>query len=422
MTSRLLLVYAFFIPLESLLETLFSVDTAWKPFRLAAVLVGVAALIEWPHQKFDRYDKSLFTIFLTGCLLSVIWLIVGVPEPDLMIKTWAFVLLPFAMYLCMKLAARTPQDLARMVRAFVMGATVNACYAVYEAISLGKTSRPGGLSGENGPPDLALHCGLAFAFVLFPCADGRQARWWSVAARACCGAALCFAVAVSGTRAAWTGLVVATAVLGGVIFQSKSQRTLVLKAVGAVAAILIAALLFNFNLLLQGGHGKLEKEVENRLAWGKDLRTGAGRTEIWGHAIDAASDYYFLGGGFSGYIQATYKRISGFNLFRPSQLHNGLEHGVGSHNVFLEVLVDYGPLSLLLFFACMSSLIASLYERARRAMCELTAHGMLYALLFLLICGLFRDLTGSPDFWMIMAFVTLFIRFRPSRLESRLQR
>lgn len=406
-TSRLLQVYAFLIPLELILGKLFGVDTIWKPYRIAAILVAVVAMIELPYRRFDRYDRMFLVIFLIGCGLSFIWVIVGtLDEPIFVLRACIFVLIPLVMYFCIKLSVTSSEDLKRLIGAFVLGTVVDACYVTYEALILGNTDRPAGLSGQAAE-NSALHCGLAMAFILYPYRDRGRATWLSIVLRVGAGAVVCFAVIASGTRAAWMGLGLSTAALSSVMALSRFQRGRLLKALVPTAVLVLAAVFFS-EPLSKTGNGKLVKDVEGRLLAG-DLKTGAGRTEIWEHAVDVASGYYFLGGGFSGFMQGTYQRRRTFHLFTPI----GLEHGVASHNVFLEVLIDYGPISLLMFIACITTLVGTVFRKACNARRDLSAHGMLYALIFLMVCGLFRDLTGNPDFWAVMAFITVFIRRQP---------
>jgi O-antigen ligase len=155
--------------------------------------------------------------------------------------------------------------------------------------------------------------------------------------------------------------------------------------------------------LLKDATGDLANALGDRVAWGSsDVQSGAGRTEIWKQAVDVASDYYFIGGGLSGFMQATNKRT----IFHLSRWPGG--SGAGAHNLFLEVLVECGPTSLLLLSACLVAVIVVLFRRAAAANRELSSHGILYSLLFVLVCGFFRGLMASPDLWMVLAFATAF--------------
>jgi hypothetical protein len=403
-------------PLELVLGKLLGIDTIWKPFRVAAILVAAAAVIELRHRRLDRYDQSFLAMFLAGCGLSVVWVIRGVTDPVYVFRAFVFVLIAFSMYLCIKLSVGTPEDLAKLIKAFVLGALVDACYAGFEAIVLGHAYRPAGLSGA-APENLALHSGLALGFVLYPYPGRVRATWLSVIVRTVAGAVLCFSVFVSGTRAAWVALVFSTAVLVCVMALSRSQRGRLLKVLGPAALFLAAAIAFNVGPSLKKGSGDdLAGAFEERLS-DDGVQNGAGRLEIWKQTPSVASDYDFIGGGFSGFMQATSKRTADFHTFTWV----GLEHGVGGHNLFLEALVDYGPISFLLLSACLATLLATLFQKARSANRELAPHGILYSVLFLLVCGLGRDLMGGTDFWIIMAFATLFIRFRTLRAQSRLE-
>lgn len=377
------------------------------------MLVAVAAVIELRYRVLDRYDKCFLAMFLTACGLSFVWLCIGVPEPAFVVGAGVLVLIPLSMYLCLKLSVRSPEDLAGLIGAFVLGAFVDACFAGYEAIALGHAYRPGGLSGA-APENLALHSGLAFAFVLYPYPGRRRATWLSILVRTIAGAVFCFSVIVSGTRAAWLGLLFSTVALACVMALSRSQRGRLLKVLVPAALLITAALAFNVGPSLKRGASDLASALEERVS-SDGAQNGAGRIEIWGQAVDVASDYYFMGGGFSGFMQGTSKRAAAFQTIARKEL----EYGKGAHNIFLEALVDYGPSSFLLLSVCLTTLVAMLFRKARNAKEELSSHGMLYSLLFLIVCGLFRGLFDMQDFWIIMAFITLFVRFHMFHVPSR---
>ncbi len=408
-TARLLQLYMFLLPLELSLGTIFGIDTIWKPYRLAAILIATVAIIELPSKRLDGYDKRLLGMFVIACALSIFWCLVGQPEPAFVLNAFIFVLVPFTMYFCLKFSVGSPKDLERLVRAFVIGAVIDGCYVSYEALILGQTDRPAGLSGK-APENLALHCGLALAFVLFPYVDRGSSRWFSIVFRVCAGAVLCFAVIASGTRAAWMGILLSSIVLSCIMATSRPQRRRLGRAVIPALLLIATGAALERGALRRVEGDDLVKEVDARLQGGDNLETGTGRTEIWRHAADAAATYYGVGGGFSGFMQRTYQRKGTFYMLKPIEL----EHGIGSHNVFLEVFVDYGPISLLLFFSCVGGLIAVLFRIARNAGGDLSGHGMLFALLFLIVCGCFRDLMGIPDFWAVMAVTSMFVQLHRS--------
>lgn len=408
-TARLLQLYMFLLPLEVSLGTIFGIDTIWKPYRIAAILIVAVAIVEIPSRRLDKYDQRLLGMFLIACGLSVFWCLVGQPEPAFVFIAFIFVLIPFTTYFCLKFSVGSPRQLERLVRAFVMGALIDACYVTYEALILRQTDRPAGLSGK-APENLALHCGLALAFVLFPYRDRRSSRWSSIIFRVCAGAVLCFAVIVSGTRAAWMGILLSGIVLSSIMVTSRPQSRRFFKALGPALLLILVGTVIEKGALPRVD-GDIAKGVDARLQAGDNLETGTGRTEIWHHAADVAATYYGLGGGFSGFMQRTYQWKGTFYQLRPIEV----EHGIGSHNVFLEVFIDYGPISLVLFLSCIGGLVTALSRMARSAGRDLSGHGMLFALLFLVVCGCFRDLMGIPDFWAVMAITTMFVRLhRPS--------
>lgn len=284
LTPRLLQIYVFLSVLELSAGKLFSVDTIWKPYRLAAVFVVLVASSEVSCKRFDRYDKGFLAVVLTACGLSSVWLLVGITEPVQVSRQCVFVFIPFSMYLCMKFSIRTARQLAGVVRAFVLGALVSASYVIYEVVALGHTLRLAGLSGLA--PELALHSGLALAFVLYPYPGRPRSGYLGVLGRASAGAMLCFSVVASGTRAAWLGLVISTAVVASMTALSRLQRAKLLKLLIPLALLIVVFAAFNGGLWLKEGAGGLEGVAAERMAVNGSLRTGSGRLEIWSkHSI-----------------------------------------------------------------------------------------------------------------------------------------
>ena len=68
LTPRLLQIYVFLSVLELSAGKLFSVDTIWKPYRLAAVFVVLVASSEVSCKRFDRYDKGFLAVVLSNTM------------------------------------------------------------------------------------------------------------------------------------------------------------------------------------------------------------------------------------------------------------------------------------------------------------------------------------------------------------------
>lgn len=404
-TVRLLQSYLFFSSLELLFDKVFGVDTVWKPYRIVGIFAILAVMFERVYLKrkirLDLYDKLFISILLIGCLLACVWLIAGATEPKFVFAQFLLVLLPFLLYFAVKLHAGRVTDLAPLMRAYVAGAVVNACYVIYQVFVLEESERLPGLS-ETGP-DLALHSGLALGFVLLGY-QGRKATITSRLIRMPPAGLLCFALATSGTRAAWLGVVAAGVVLFCVTALSSSPKSTLVKLLAA-AAVLASVIDLAGPTALEVINPELAAALGQRLTWDA-LHTGSGRTDIWAHSLSIASEYCYIGGGFSGFMQGAAKHISEFAEVRQEYS----DHGVVGHNVFLEMLVDYGPGSLFIFCACITALFITLLQAALTADRSVSAFPMLYSLIFITVCGLFQNMFSAPDFWICMAFVTVFIR------------
>jgi hypothetical protein len=405
--ARLLTLYTFLLPLELLLSKPFGIDTIWKPYRIVAVVIVVVATTAFSYTdaKWDHYDTGFLFIFLMASTLTLIWCICGVNEWTTAAQQWIEVMLPFIIYLCTKVSVRSPSALKHLMMAFVYGAVLSALYAIYEAFVLRHTDRPSGLGGTA--PDLALNSGIALGFVIFSYSAPSRLPWLNVLARGAIASILCLAAIISGTRSAWMGIALSTVAVILLMAMNRHQRRKLVKGITFAAALLIGTMII-FHIQTGGSNtAPLTGAVQQRLVWNDNLKSGSGRVEIWTRALSVASRYYYVGGGFSGFMQATAYHNNDFRNIRPQDM----EQGIGSHNVFLEVLVNYGPLSFAVFCICLYQITSRLASRVLNHGERLYSCALLFSFVCLVICGCFLDLFGKPQFWTVMAFVTLSLRF-----------
>ena len=237
--------------------------------------------------------------------------------------------------------ATVPRD-ASTVRLFfamfVVGAVVSVAIGVGGVLRGDAAVEQGSrLQGGAGDPNYfaaALMPALALTIGMSRAATTRAGRYWSLAA----ALPLIFGVAASQSR----GALVAAAVMAIVaIVVFPRERWAILLCVCAVVSV--GATYF-----------VMDPGAWNRIT--HDKYGGSGREDLWRVGTRIARDHPILGVGLDnfGVVSPSYVREPGSLSYV-----SGILRGQEPHNVYLGLLVEVGPLGLLLFLARADHLPAS---------------------------------------------------------------
>lgn len=185
--------------------------------------------------------------------------------------------------------------------------------------------------------------------------SGRTRRFGIVAA-----AVSTAAIAFSGTRGAWLGLIVGAAVFVALEFPRKSDdaRAGWLRRLALPAAI--ACIVVVLSVLLIASNPASRNMVVRARLFVTEGFTGAGRTLLWRDSLRMAPDFAIAGCGPEGFRRA-------FLAYKSDELARFAPdiNNESSHNSYLDAAISFGLPGAGLYAAIIAS-VFSLLGRARR--------------------------------------------------------
>ena len=184
-----------------------------------------------------------------------------------------------------------------------------------------------------------------------------ESRWLMIAATILSAAAVAF----SGTRGAWLGLVA-----GGITFAVlmlkgrfnsllKRPRRLILQAAIVFIAALVLILIISSNPASRGIITRTKSVATERF-------TGSGRTLLWRDSVRMVPDFALVGTGPEGFRKA-------FLAYKSKELarHAPQINNESSHNAYLDAAISYGLLGAIAYAAMIASAFMLLMGARRRA-------------------------------------------------------
>ena len=184
-----------------------------------------------------------------------------------------------------------------------------------------------------------------------------ESRWLMAAATILSVAAVAF----SGTRGAWTGLVA-----GGITFAAlmlkgrfshllKTPRRLILQAAIVFIVLLVAILVIISNPASRG-------IITRGRAVATEGFTGAGRTILWRDSVRMVPDFALVGCGPEGFRKA-------FLAYKSKELARSAPqiNNESSHNSYLDAAISYGLPGAIAYVAIIASAFSLLIRSRRRA-------------------------------------------------------
>lgn len=168
------------------------------------------------------------------------------------------------------------------------------------------------------------------------------------------------AIAVSGTRGAWVGLIASAFVFA--MLEARSGASLLTRwsrSVRAWLAIVGIVLVSTLVIAFSPATGNVATRVKSFAA---DRFTGSGRTILWRDSLRMAPRYALLGFGPEGFRKA-------FLPYKSDELARITKRvqNESSHNSYIDALVSYGVVGAALYLAVIVFALALLVGARRRA-------------------------------------------------------
>jgi O-antigen ligase len=343
--------------------------------RITGLVFFLGYLVRRPGALRPGAIPLLGWLFIGWTLASGLWAI----DAGAAFSTWLSVAQLFAItVLIASLVATRPEVVGNALWCYTISATLTGVAGILFYLQ-GATSSFGRGTGF-ADQDPALFASLILPAAVFLMGEVQsRARGPFLRSVALMGLVICVAaLAVSGTRSAWVGILVAT---GAWLLLQRERRQLI--AVGALVlgvVILVVA--------VPGAEGFLLGRAGSSVSSG-----GSGRTDIWMVGISILASAPLLGVGFGNFPVA----FTPYAITQApgSAVGGALVAGRAPHNVLLGVSVETGIVGGALLAAfCATALLRCVGERG---------NVIRVALISLLVQSMFLDILQQKQLWLFLA-------------------
>jgi O-antigen ligase len=348
------------------------------PAGTIARVVGIGFFVGYLIRRPDSLRPGTVPLagwfFIAWALASSLWAI----DTETAYRTWISVAQLFAItVLIASLVAKTPAVVGNALWWYTISATLTGVVGILSYLQGATTSFGRGTAFADQDPALFASLILPAAVFLMGEVQSRATspffRSLALTALVICVASL----AVSGTRSAWIGILVAT---GAWLLLERDRRQLI-----AVGALILGLLILV--VAVPGAEDFLLGRAGSSVSSG-----GSGRTEIWVVGISILASAPLLGVGFGNFSESF--TMYAITHASGSAAGGALYAGRAAHNVLLGASVETGIVGgtlLIAFFA--TALLSSLGERG---------NVVRVALISLLVQSMFLDIIEQKQLWLFL--------------------
>lgn len=393
---NLLCWYAFFVPMELILEVFFGIDTILKPYRLLAMLIIVCFLFRarfrWtPNREFYQ-DIFLYIVFIYGLIVTLIRMMTSIFNLNLFFNDAFQISLYLGVFIVLRHINVQRKDLYRIILFLSAGIILNAVVVFNSFFFLKIYKRDGGLMDNPNYMALSVAVLIIFLIIQYPVFQGLLKRviWLSLILF------LGYVVILAGSRTALAILVISVVLM--LYYSTVKVR------VGLIGVLIILMGIVSF-----GGLDILESNrplaLVNRL---KKDSSEENRLSIWKGAYEGAETVNFTGMGI-GQFKARFREF--YTDSNHYLIRRIIESGyyLSPHSDYLAFLVIYGVIGLLGYLIFMfSSLKKVFFKYLNEAKHERKRHYQYCFLILvsLMIFGVANENVVSPLFWLLLSIST----------------
>ena len=233
---KLTCLYAFFIPLEKILEVLFDIDTVFKPYRVIGLLIVTVFVIrscfKWQNNSELKRDIFLYSIFIYGLIVTLVRMM----TQEFTLKYFISDSFQFGLYLCVFIVLRhsglSRNNYVTICKFLATGILVNALYVFYSFVFLKSYMRHAGFM--DNPNYMALS--LVFIGLMFLVRRPQLKGWVEKMLGWCLFAFIAYVFIISGSR---TGLALMLICGAVAVYYSSIREKLIILSMITMAGLLI---------------------------------------------------------------------------------------------------------------------------------------------------------------------------------------
>ena len=404
--QRLLAIYVFLLPFEDLWVYLIGVDTEFKPYRLA----GIVLFLLWfgrclggrARLRIDGYDAIFLTFLGLGVALTAMWSFMrGGADMGYAISKSILLVFVLTTYIAVKNTPISRERFERLLTIFL--------YAVCISVVLGVLLRLPTVSGRfvsfyGQANRLGLAIAVALHVMIAQTLGGGRVSTSKYVWRAAMFLGLLVALLFTGSRGSMLALACSLPLHGVALVKAAGRRGRAARRLSALAPLVLVG-----GIVVAATFGEYGEEAAGlRRVVDPAQDATSGRYDIWRSALDASVDYYLLGMGAGQYRAHHRAYINQLDSVLNPRMK---QHDLETHNEILNVLTSYGLLGLALYIG----LVVSLFRRLRAWAQTAGEQGWLQIVLLpllghLVIGGLTAVLIYGPTFFLLMSIMTHVVR------------
>ncbi|WP_187426732.1 O-antigen ligase family protein [Geothermobacter ehrlichii] len=349
-------------------------------------MVFLKALLFNGNKVFISNNVKIFCIvFMYGTLASFVFIIFGKGRLDYALNSIVLIVFGFFIYIVMDNLRVTPELIKKLLLAYSVG-TISSIIIFLLFDSKIYIPRFSGL--YRNPNNLGLACAISIITIFHYLVRGGSRLLIKILLMPSV-VLLFYALFASGSRSAMLALLIAFLCILRKHINCKKiilLATLVLLTIWSMP-YLDTIIATDFDYII----GRYSQEA---------LNSGSGRTDIWKNAVEVTLDHYFLGIGVGQYraIHSLYIHKSKSEVYETI-----LNHDLGTHSDFLDLLANYGVICLILYILFLGNNYKRLVDIVNN-----NKDGVLLLSIFVCIVffGCFRESFSSPDYWFLLALTT----------------
>ena len=378
MKEKLLCLFALFLPLEQIFLFVFNVDTQLKPYRIFILLTFFLMIFSKKTLTKSRTSHvffGLFFIFIYGFSVGLIRIGINEGNIDYLLNgSIHFIIGLMTFYVFSNI--QDSKLLYKIGIYFIIGIAISSIYGLYSLFFLDFTYfRLRGFF--NNPNHLAIVINLISPFLIYNYIIGRRKKTMLFA--------FIFFTVIVFLTASRTGVILQTINLLYLLYTYKTKiLNLFIFSITAVVAYFWAVV-----PALNKNSSILDRFEES------NFRGAGGRFDILNSVINLGVDSYFTGVGIQQY------RFHHTTYAKSAEIQSILDYELGTHNHYLDLLVNFGVLSFTIYIFFLLKILRSIHkidENNLRKSCYL------FFLIFLLACSS-QEMFMWPLFWACLSLL-----------------
>lgn len=391
-------IYFFLIPYENVLEIFFGIKTQLKPYRLVSILLFTVVVIKSIKVKKINFkakssDFVLFSVFIVGLIVTFFNYYVDSRNfDDSLFFTYLFQLILGLIVYNMIRSIKIDLDFFnRFFNFYIIGLVINCIFLIIQSYFFVESldyKRPSGFISNPNSAGLQMAIGMFYLF--YKIKKSQKSNYYQILNLTII---LLFIVGIFQTQSR-TSLLMVIIILVSVFINLSTVRKLQFGLIGIVAIIIFGGVILNSDMISRIQRKSKSNRPDERI-------------ELWNKSIELGIDSKFLGIGIGQFQRRSFARAY-FSTTNFPTLRNELRKGdigLGLHNTFLHILINYGFLSFILFIIFLLSINRKLFLEAKKI--QFKSNTIQYfnwgTFLLILFFSFSSEMLLSPFFWALFA-------------------